>query len=220
LKKISLGKDKSPRKERISMQRRKKKASPIALLTALFMLFGALALPASAQRISIKPDSITSTAVNAYQEIPIYLENGKPLAVKGRLVNSTTYVPLRAILSALMPSATLTYDAKTRTASVFGERLTLSASDRSNILYVNERCFYSDMPIRILDISNAYKNLNDDALHYRAIEAERKAKEAHQQALNKKKERIASRKEQIEKLLREQELDQQMYEAMEKEFSI
>lgn len=132
------------------MQRRKKKASPIALLTALFMLFGALALPASAQRISTKPDSITSTAVSAYQEIPIYLENGKPLAVKGRLVNSTTYVPLRAILSALMPSATLTYDAKTRTASVFGERLTLSASDRSNILYVNERCFYSDMPIRIL----------------------------------------------------------------------
>lgn len=81
-------------------------------------------------------------------------------------------------------------------------------------------CFVKDMPIRILDISNAYKNLNDDALHYRAIEAERKAKEAHQQALNKKKERIASRKEQIEKLLREQELDQQMYEAMEKEFSI
>jgi len=132
------------------MQIRKKKTSRLAFLVALVMLLGTLALPVSAQRVSIKPGSIGQTAVSAYAEIPIYLENGTSLGIKGRLVNSTTYVPLRSLLSALMPGTTLTYNAKTRTASVVGEGLTLSASDKSNILYVNERCFYSDMPIRIL----------------------------------------------------------------------
>lgn len=132
------------------MQRRKKRISFTALLLSLCMLTLALALPASAQKISISPNKITQTGVHAYSAVPIYLENGTRLSTDGRLVNSTTYAPLRAFFAALYKGATLTYNAKTRTATVKGEGLTLSATDGSHILYVNERCLYSDMPIRIL----------------------------------------------------------------------
>lgn len=81
-------------------------------------------------------------------------------------------------------------------------------------------CFVKDMPTRILDISNAYNELLDDAIKYRAIEAERKAKEAHQQALNKLEERIVKRKLDIQEMQEQLAKEQQMLEAMEKEYTL
>lgn len=132
------------------MQKTKKRISLAAFCLSLCMLALALALPASAQKISVTPSKLTQTNVYAYGEVPIYLENGTRLGTSGRLISSTTYVPLRAFFSALYKEASLTYNAKTRTATLQGKGITLTATDGSHILYVNSRCLYSDMPIRIL----------------------------------------------------------------------
>lgn len=138
------------------MKRRKKSISALACLCAVAMLTLALALPATAQKVSVTPSKVTQTTVSSYEKIPIYLNNGTRLSTDGRLVSSTTYVPLRAFFSALMSDATLTYSAKTRTATLTADGLTLSATDGSHILYANERCLYSDMPIRILSDGTMY----------------------------------------------------------------
>ena len=79
-------------------------------------------------------------------------------------------------------------------------------------------CFVKDMPTHILEISNIYNELYDDAMKYRRIEAERKAKEAHQQAMNKLEEKIVKRKLDIMDMQRKLEEEQQMLLAMESEF--
>ena len=81
-------------------------------------------------------------------------------------------------------------------------------------------CFVKDMHIRILDISNATKELVKDADVYRKQEAERKAKEAHKQALHNLEERMIKRKLDIQDMQEQLIKDEQMYEAMRKEFVI
>ena len=81
-------------------------------------------------------------------------------------------------------------------------------------------CFVKDMPIRILDISNSFKEIYDDAMKYRVIDAERKAKEAHQQAMHKLEEKIVKRKLDILEMQEQLEKEQQMLQAMEQEFSV
>lgn len=74
-------------------------------------------------------------------------------------------------------------------------------------------CFVKDMPTRILDISNATKELVKDANIYRTQEAERKAKEAHQKAMHELEEKMT-------KLTDELDMAKQMYEAMKEEFNV
>ena len=81
-------------------------------------------------------------------------------------------------------------------------------------------CFVKDMPTHVLDISNATKELIKDAKIYRKQEADRKAKEAHKQAMHKLEEKIIKRKLDIQEMQEQLEKEQQMYEAMEKEFNI
>ena len=80
-------------------------------------------------------------------------------------------------------------------------------------------CFVKDMPTRILDISNAYQELNEDAMKFRKQDAERKAKEAHQQALHNLAEKIVKRQMDIQDMQEQLEKEQQMFEAMAKEFN-
>ena len=138
------------------MEKTKKKIRLSAALAALLLLISALALPVSAAKVSTTPGSISETAIEKYTRVPILLPSGERLSTDGRLISSTTYVPLRAFFSALAPEAELTYNAKTRTATLSGEGLSVSASDRSNILYANGRCIYADMPIRILADGTMY----------------------------------------------------------------
>lgn len=74
-------------------------------------------------------------------------------------------------------------------------------------------CFVEDMPKRVLDICNAGQELVKDANAYRAMEAERKAKEAHQKAMHELEEKMT-------KLTDELDMAKQMYEAMKEEFNV
>lgn len=98
----------------------------------------------------------------------------------------------------------------------------ISMACRGKIKTANGKkwCFVKDMPIRILDISNAYKELYDDAIKHREVEAERKAKEAHKQAMHNLAEKMTKRKMEIESMQEQLLKEEQMYEAMRKEYAI
>ena len=81
-------------------------------------------------------------------------------------------------------------------------------------------CFVKDMPNRILDISDTYKDLLKDADVYRKQEAERQAKEAHAQAVIQLEEKINQHKMMMIDMQKKLEEEQQMLAAMEKEFTI
>ena len=133
---------------------RRRRACTVLILLLLFCAI----LPVSSHAASISrfPSSVTDTRVERYPRIPIYTEGGQRLSVDGRLLNSTTYLPLRSFFESFAPGAKLTYYASARTAELTGEGLTVSARDGSNILYANGRCLYSDMPIRILSDGTMY----------------------------------------------------------------
>ena len=132
-------------------------ARKLTALAGLFLLLcSLLRCPLAAETVSYRPQSIRDINVSHYDRIPIYDGEGNRLKVDGRLVASTTYLPLRAFLDAYMPNASLTYNAKTRTAELTSGALTLSATDGSHILYANGRCLYGNTPIRILGDGSMY----------------------------------------------------------------
>ncbi|MBO5755226.1 MAG: cell wall hydrolase [Clostridia bacterium] len=133
--------------------KRKRRLGALLLLLAAFLLS---LTPLAAETVSTAPVSVKNTDVSRYEKIPIYAVEGERLAVDGRLVESTTYLPLRAFLDAYMPWAEITYDARSRTATVNTASLTLSATDGSHILYANGRCLYDNTPIRILSDGRMY----------------------------------------------------------------
>ena len=135
------------------IQKRRRLALLLAVTAVLLSL---LALPTGAKEsVSRYPSKITDINVSHYATVPIYTGTER-LPVDGRLINSTTYLPLRSFFERYAPGAKLTYYASIRTAELKGEGLTVSARDGSNILYANGRCLYSDMPIRILSDGTMY----------------------------------------------------------------
>ena len=128
----------------------------IAAVVLLLLFSAVLPVTANAATVSRTPSTVTDIRVDRYPRIPIYTEDGTRLSVDGRLVNSTTYLPLRSFFETFSPGAKLTYYASARTAELTANGLTVSARDGSNILYANGRCLYSDMPIRILSDGAMY----------------------------------------------------------------
>lgn len=120
------------------------------------LLVSLMALPAGALQVSRYPDKVSSITLSHYTAVPIYTETGERLPVDGRLVNSTTYLPLRSFFEKYAKDARLTYYADIRTAELRGNGLTVSARDGSHILYANGRCLYADTPIRILSDGTMY----------------------------------------------------------------
>ena len=137
-------------------KRRQKRRQLCALFTLLLSLGSLMAVSASAAQISRVPSAVTDIRAEKHARIPIYTEDGERLKTDGRLVNSITYLPLRAFFEEYFPSAELTYYASIRTAEVQGRGLVVSARDGSHILYANGRCLYSDSPIKILDNGSMY----------------------------------------------------------------
>ena len=138
------------------MPKLQKRRGRLLLFAACAIILSVVSLPASAARISVTPDKITNTQAASYAAVPIYTEGGERLPVDGRLINSTTYLPLRAFFERYAKGARLTYYASIRTAELVGEGLTVSARDGSHSLYANGRCLYADSPIRILSDGTMY----------------------------------------------------------------
>ncbi|MBQ7376727.1 MAG: cell wall hydrolase [Clostridia bacterium] len=128
-----------------------------ALMLALLLLLpfaAALSLRADAKSsISYIPSSVKDKTVGAYEEIKVTAKDGSTL--KGRLINGTTFVPLRAFYDA-HADATISYHAATRTATVTADGLSLTATDGARYLIANGRYLYTDTPLVILSDGSFY----------------------------------------------------------------
>lgn len=128
------------------------------MLSALALSASIFVLPVAASTSTLIPTVSTTVkdlSVSSYSSVPI-LYQGKALPFKAKLIGGVSYVPLRAFFNALYPEASVTYNAKTKTATVNGPSLSLSASVGSSVLYANGRCFYSASPIVILSDGSLY----------------------------------------------------------------
>lgn len=132
------------------MKKTKKRQVFTRIVAASLLSASLLSFPINAQTVSVTPSKIVDITETRYPTIPIYKQGGGRLSVDGRLIDSTTYVPLRSFFEAYVKDAKLTYYASIRTAELSAKGLTVSARDGSHILYANGRCLYSDTPIKIL----------------------------------------------------------------------
>ncbi len=128
-----------------------------ALLLALLLMLpftAALSLRADAKSvISYIPSSVKDKTVGAYEEIQVTAKDGSTL--KGRLINGTTFVPLRAFYDA-HTDARISFNAATRTATVTAGGLSLTATDGARYLIANGRYLYTDTPLVILSDGSFY----------------------------------------------------------------
>lgn len=131
----------------------KRKTRVAAAICAALVLGGVcLPLTASAEKISTWERDIPDIRCSAYERISVRV---KDRAVGGYLIDGTTYIALRAFAEAQGVTG-ISYDAATRTATVKATGLALSVRDGEHLLRVNGRCFYMDMPARILGDGSFY----------------------------------------------------------------
>ena len=86
----------------------------------------------------------------AYAGVKVMLDGSDIISGQGRIINSVTYVPLRAFCDAL-GGATVTWDHSTRTAKAATSKVTVYAKQGALYLQANDRYFYTVEPIANID---------------------------------------------------------------------
>ena len=127
-----------------------------AVLLCLFLaLASAFALEAGA--VSAWPKEAISDRVHThYERIPVSVSFSSGWVADCRLIDETTYAPLRSFADAILPSARVSYNDKTRTATVEAEGMYLTATDGANYIAANGRYLYTQAPVVILDDGRMY----------------------------------------------------------------
>lgn len=128
-------------------------------LTAIALALAALCsvmLPASAATISAWPRGDASDRVHThYENIPVTVSASAREVSDCYLIDETTYAPLRSLCDSVC-TCQVSFDARTRTAYVEADGLSLSAQDGSYYIVANGRYLYADTPVRILDDGHTY----------------------------------------------------------------
>ena len=131
----------------------------LSIFTLVALIFSALAIPASAVRVETGKkeleyfESIKDKSVGSYKQITVSLQNTK-IKDKGYLINETTYIPLRAATE--LSGAVVTYNPKTRAATVTRDDLVMTVTDGAYITEANGRILLSKTPSVILDDGKMY----------------------------------------------------------------
>lgn len=128
-----------------------------AAMLALAALCACMTVSASAASISAWPRGDASDRVHThYERIPVTVSASAREVSDCLLIEETTYAPLRSLCDAVCGWADIRFDAKTRTAYVNANGLSLSAQDGSYYIVANGRYLYADTPVRILDDGRTY----------------------------------------------------------------
>ena len=83
-------------------------------------------------------------------ETAIYSSKARVLEGQAAIINSTTYVGLRSFCDTF-GEYDIAWNGATRTASVKGDGLSLTATAGDLYIYANDRCLYTVEPIQIID---------------------------------------------------------------------
>ena len=143
-----------------SKERRKRIA---LLLVCMLLLANVGTIAASATEYYIQP-SVSSRVCAQYEEIPITLF-GRSVTFDAYLINGTTYVPLR-LFCENMGNCEISYNAKTRSATVAANGLSLNTADGSRLMMANGRALYHDAATVILDDNRMYVPIRSIAKAY------------------------------------------------------
>lgn len=146
------------------MHEKKKKQGRLRLL-ALSLAVGTMlgsALNASAAYYYRQP-TVPDRTVARYSEVPLKTtaDGEKGVDIGARLIDSTTYVPLRAfaeLMAEKMEDSSLqvSFDAKTRSATVKTDELSMRVTDGSYYIVANGRYLYHSHPAVILNDNRLY----------------------------------------------------------------
>ena len=151
-----------PREISYERRRQTKRSINVKILGAMLCVIVFLSLTrvsASAAKVDAQVreltyfEPITNTYVDSYPRVGLDM-GGTYINESAYLINGTTYVPLRITATAF--GADVSYDAKTRTASVGMRGLEMTASDGSYVLYANGRPILTKTPIIILSDGRMY----------------------------------------------------------------
>ncbi len=100
--------------------------------------------------IALSLFSLMPQAVSASASVSVTVD-GAPFSGSVLVKNNTTYVGIRKFSTDLDPSASVTYDAATRTLTVRSNALTLTCTDGNRYIVANGRYLYYDQPILMKD---------------------------------------------------------------------
>ena len=95
-------------------------------------------------------DSYLDLSEKAISGVRVRLDGTDILSGQGRIINSTTYVPLRAFCDAL-GGADISWNQSSRTAKITAPSLTVYAKQGALYLQANDRYFYTVEPIANID---------------------------------------------------------------------
>ncbi|MBQ7333696.1 MAG: cell wall hydrolase [Clostridia bacterium] len=98
---------------------------------------------------------IQNTRTGAYTSVPIR-RNGTSLGIKSLIINDTYYVPVRAFLGYVAPDMKVSYSNPTKTLTVSGGGLYLTAADGSYAVYANDRVLFDMTPARLMSDGRMY----------------------------------------------------------------
>ena len=98
----------------------------------------------------VSGNSYLDLSQKSYSGVRVLLDGGDIISGQGRIINSVTYVPLRAFCDAI-GGATISWDQSTRTAKVSASGLTVYARQGALYLQANDRYFYTVEPIANID---------------------------------------------------------------------
>lgn len=126
-----------------------------AVLCLLLVMVSAFSSEAGA--VSAWPKQAISDRVHThYERIPVAVSFSSGAVADCRLIDETTYAPLRSFADAILPSARVSFNEKTRTATVEAEGMYLTATDGANYIAANGRYLYTQAPVIILDDGRMY----------------------------------------------------------------
>ncbi len=135
------------------------KKSCILTLLTLVIFLSVVRVPASAAALNINKteltyfQSVTDKNVSLYKRIAVEL-NGVLLSDVAYLINDTTYIPLRAVVT--MAGAKISYNGYTRAATVYMSGLEMTVSDGSYVVMANGRALLSKTPSTIMSDGKMY----------------------------------------------------------------
>ena len=102
------------------------------------------------QNYLVSGNSYLDLSQKSYSGVRVLLDGSDIISGQGRIINSVTYVPLRAFCDAI-GGATISWDQSTRTAKVSASGLTVYARQGALYLQANDRYFYTVEPIANID---------------------------------------------------------------------
>ena len=97
---------------------------------------------------------ISDTRTSSYKAYPIRI-SGKSIGASALLINGMYYVPLRSFMTSVS-GISVNYNSSTKTATVSGSGLSMTLSDKSYVIYANDRALFEMSPARLMSDGRMY----------------------------------------------------------------